>query len=125
MSGKMTHFYFKIEASLTDQLLQGLTVGDERNNASHHLSSWSGKLALAATFPFSPCTGMEETDVGRAVLSSDHVFTPWRGVNMRSNGGKMAALSLWLQKLIIRHSWLKNLDILQFKNNYRLNHILT
>lgn len=53
MSGKMTHFYFKIEASLTDQLLQGLTVGDERNNASHHLSSWSGKLALAGTFPFS------------------------------------------------------------------------
>lgn len=93
----MTQCYFEIVASRTDQPLQGLTVGDERNNASHQLSSWSGKLALPTTFPFSPCTGMEETDVGRAFLSSDHVFIPWRGANMSCNGGKMALFSLRLQ----------------------------
>lgn len=90
MSGKMTQCYLEIVASLTDQLLQGLTVGDERNHASHRLSSWSGNLALPATFPFSSCTGIEEADVGRAFLSSDQVFIPWRGANMSCNSGKMA-----------------------------------
>lgn len=93
----MTQCYFEIVASLTDQLLQGLTAGDDRNNASHQLSSWSGKLALPTTFPFSPCTGMEETDAGRAFLSSDHVFIIWRGANMSCNCGKMAPFSPWLQ----------------------------
>ncbi len=92
----MTQYYFKIEATLTDQLLQGLTVGCERNNASHQLSSWSGKLALPTTFPFSPCTGIEETDVGRAFLPSDHVFILCHGGKMSCNGGKMAQFSLWL-----------------------------
>lgn len=86
----MTQCYFEIVASLTEQLLQGLTVGDERNNASHQLSSWSGKLSLPTTFPFSPCTGIQDTDVGRVFLSSDHVFIPCRGANRSGNGGKIA-----------------------------------
>lgn len=100
----MTQCYFEIVASRTDQPLQGLTVGDERNNASHQLSSWSGKLALPTTFPFSPCTGMEETDIGRALLSSDHVFIPWRGANMSCNGGKMALFSSAASDLVLLHS---------------------
>lgn len=86
----MTQCYFEIVASLREQLLQGLTVGDERNNASHQLSSWSGKLSLPTTFPFSPCTGIQDTDVGRVFLSSDHVFIPCRGANRSGNGGKIA-----------------------------------
>lgn len=40
--------------SPTEQLLQSLTVGDEREDASHQLSSWSGKLSLPTAFPFLP-----------------------------------------------------------------------
>lgn len=42
-------------------LLLGPTVGAQRDrNASQRLSSWSGKLTLPTTCPFSPCAGMED-----------------------------------------------------------------
>lgn len=75
-------------------LLLGPTAGAQRDrNASQQLSSWSGKLTLPTTCPFSPCAGMEDTDVGRLHPSSHHRFIFRHCAHIRSNNGEWLCLT--------------------------------